>query len=104
MGNQDQGSLVEAPLHCVIKFLAEDTGAIERDCAARGCVGRTQLDVRRIVGNGKIVAKILSSFGVLLLWKAACILDEARPRKADIQYLLKQMALKSDAEKGMCGG
>lgn len=104
MGNQDQGSLVEAPLHCVIEFLSEDTGAIKRNCAAMGCVGRAQLDVRRIVGNGKIVAKILSSFGVLLLRKAACILEEARPRKADIRYLLKQMALKSDAEKGTWGG
>ena len=43
-----------------------------------GCVGRAQLDVRRIIGYGKIVAEVLSGFCILLLWKAACVLDETR--------------------------
>lgn len=42
-----------------------------------GCVGRGELDVRRIVGNGKVVAKILGSLCVLLLWEAADVLDGA---------------------------
>lgn len=66
-----------------------------------GRIGRGELDVRRIVGNGKVVAKILSGFGVLLLWEAADALDEADVSETRKRYLLKQIALKSLVEKGM---
>ena len=66
-------------------------------------IGRSQLDVRRVVGNGKVVGKILSGLGVLLLRKAGDVLDR-HTSQTDARYLLKHIALRSAVANGTSGG
>lgn len=65
--DQDQRPLIETSFHGIIKLLAKDARAIQSIRTAMRSIGRRQLDVRGVVGNGKVVGEILSGLGVLLL-------------------------------------
>jgi len=67
MGYQDQCPLIETSFHGIVKLLAEDARAIQSIRTTMRGIGRSQLDVRRVVGNGKIVGKIVGCLCVLLL-------------------------------------
>jgi hypothetical protein len=46
-------------------------------------IWRAELDIWRIIGDGKVVTEILGCLGVLLLRETRCILDVQRIRLAD---------------------
>ena len=70
MRDQNESSLVEASFHGVVELLAEDTRPIEGIGATVRGIWRTDLDVRRVVGDCKVVREIFGGLCVLLLRKA----------------------------------
>jgi len=75
VGNHDQCSLIETPLHRIVKLLAEDTRAVEGVWAAMRGIWRSQFDVGRVVGDGEVVTEVFGGLCVLLLRKTRCDLD-----------------------------
>jgi hypothetical protein len=68
--DHDQSPLIKASFHRMIEFLAEDTRSIEGVSTAMRGIWRAELDIWRVVGDGKVENEILGSFRVLLLRKA----------------------------------
>jgi hypothetical protein len=68
--NHNQGPLIETSLHRMVELLSEDTRSIKGVSTAMRGIWRAELDIWRVVGDGKVESEILGSFRVLLLRKA----------------------------------
>jgi len=69
--DEDQGSLVEAPLAAAIELLSKDTRTVQGLGTAMGRMGRGWQDVWCVVGDGEVEGQVLGRLRVLLLGEAA---------------------------------